>query len=114
MKRGEIWWASLPDPVGSGPRFRRPVVIVSAESFNRSRIRTVLAAVVTSNLALSAAPGNLRLPAGAAGMKTPAVVNVSQIITVDKGFLTSRIGRLSDSSMKAVDDGLRLVLGLPR
>ena len=114
MKRGEVWWASLPDPVGSGPGLRRPVVIVSAESFNRSRIRIVLAAVVTSNLALSAAPGNLGLPAGAAGIKTPSVVNVSQIITVDKGFLTSRIGRLSDSSMKAVDDGLRLVLGLPR
>jgi mRNA interferase MazF len=112
MLRGEVWWASLPDPLGSGPGFRRPLLIVSADSFNRSRIQTVLAAVVTTNLKLAAAPGNQRLPAGTAGLKQASVVNVSQLITVDKGFLQSRVGRVPAPAMRGVDTGLRLVLGL--
>lgn len=112
MQRGEVWWASLPDPAGSAPGFRRPVLIVSADSFNRSRIQTVLAAVVTTNLKLAAAPGNLRLPAGSGGLRKASVVNVSQVVTLDRQYLISRLGRLSGSAMSAVDDGLRLALGL--
>ena len=112
MRRGEIWWASLPEPAGSGPGFRRPLLIVSANSFNESRIRTVVAAVITSNLRLAEAPGNVRLPARGPGLAKPSVVNVSQIITVDKSFLTERVGHLPPRVLVEVDEGLRLVLSV--
>ena len=112
MRRGEIWWASLPEPAGSGPGFRRPLLIVSANSFNDSRINTVVAAVITSNLRLADAPGNVRLPVKGTGLTKVSVANVSQIITVDKTFLTERIGRLSPRLLAEVDDGLRLVLSI--
>ena len=112
MRRGEIWWGSLPEPTGSGPGFRRPLLIVSANSFNDSRISTVVAAVITSNLRLADAPGNVRLPAKGIGLAKASVVNVSQIITVDKTFLTERIGRLNPRLLTEVDDGLRLVLSI--
>ena len=112
MRRGEIWWASLPEPTGSGPGFRRPLLIVSANTFNESRISTVVAAVITSNLRLADAPGNVRLPVKGTGLTKVSVVNVSQIITVDKAFLTQRIGRLNPRLLAEVDDGLRLVLAI--
>ncbi|TMA51831.1 MAG: type II toxin-antitoxin system PemK/MazF family toxin [Deltaproteobacteria bacterium] len=112
MRRGELWWASLPEPSGSMPGFRRPLVIVQSNDFNRSRIRTVLAAVMTSNLRLANAPGNVLLPAKSTGLRKDSVVNVSQLITVNKSFLTEKIGRLTDKQRQAVDDGLRLVLAL--
>jgi len=112
VRRGEIWWGSLPDPSGSGPGFRRPLLIVSANSFNDSRIGTVVAAVITSNLRLADAPGNVRLPVKGTGLTKVSVANVSQIITVDKSFLTQRIGRLPPRLLAEVDDGLRLVLSI--
>ena len=112
MRRGEIWWASLPEPAGSGPGFRRPLLIVSANSFNDSRISTVVAAVITANLRLADAPGNVRLAAKGTGLTKASVVNVSQIITVDKTFLTERMGRLNPRLLAEVDDGLRLVLSI--
>ena len=112
MRRGEIWWASLPETPGSGPGFRRPLLIVSANSFNDSRISTVVAAVITSNLRLADAPGNVRLPAKGTGLAKTSVVNVSQIITVDKSFLTEQVGRLNPRLLTEVNDGLRLVLSI--
>jgi len=112
MRRGEIWWASLPEPAGSGPGFRRPLLVVSANSFNESRIDTVIGAVITSNLRLADAPGNVRLPARGSGLPKPSVVNVSQIVTVDKAFLTERVGKLTLRLQTAVDEGVRLVLSL--
>ena len=112
MKRGEVWWASLPEPSGSGPGSRRPYLIVSANSFNQSKINTVIAAVITANLHLAEAPGNVRLGVRGTGLSRPSVVNVSQIITIDKEFLTERVGRLSASQLAAVDDGLRLALSV--
>jgi len=112
MRRGEIWWASLPEPAGSGPGFRRPLLIVSANSFNDSGINTVVAAVITSNIRLADAPGNVRVPSRGTGLAKPSVVNVSQIITVDKSFLTERVGRLTARLLVEVDDGLRLVLSI--
>ena len=112
MRRGEIWWGSLPEPSGSGPGFRRPLLIVSANSFNQSRINTVLAAVVTSNLRLADAPGNVYVSARGTGLAKPSVVNVSQLITVDKSFLTECVGHLSPRVLADVDEGLRLVLSL--
>lgn len=112
MRRGEIWWASLPEPSGSGPGFRRPLLIISADSFNASRIGTVVTAVLTSNLRLAEAPGNVTLHTKGTGLTKPSVVNVSQIITVDKAFLTERLGRLSSRVLIEVEEGLRLVLAL--
>ena len=112
MRRGEIWWASLPEPAGSGPGLRRAVLIVSANSFNDSRIGTVIAAAISSNIRLADAPGNVRLPIKGTGLSKPSVVNVSQVITVDKSFLTERIGRLSPRILADVDDGLRLVFSI--
>jgi mRNA interferase MazF len=112
VRRGEIWWGSLTEPTGSGPDFRRPLLIVSANSFNDSRISTVVAAVITSNLRLADAPGNVRLPVKGTGLQKVSVANVSQIITVDKTFLTERIGRLTPRLLAEVDDGLRLVLSI--
>ena len=112
MKRGEIWWASLPDPAGSQPGYRRPVLIVQSDEFNLSRIRTVICAAVTANLGIAGAPGNVRLAPRASGLPRPSVVNVSQLITVDKTFLTDRVRVLDESSMLQVEDGLRLVLTL--
>jgi len=112
VRRGEIWWASLPEPSGSGPGFRRPLLIVSANNFNESRIHTVIAAVITSNLRLADAPGNIRLPSKSVGLSKPSVVNVSQVITVDKSFLTERVGKLTPRLLSVVDEGLRLALSL--
>jgi mRNA interferase MazF len=112
VRRGEIWWASLAIPRGSSPGYRRPVLIVQSDEFNRSRINTVIATVITSNLLLADAPGNIRIPARASGLKKVSVVNVSQIITLDKHYLTKRIGILRKNHMNEVDAGLRLVLTL--
>ena len=112
MRRGEIWWASLSEPTGSGPGFRRPLLIVSANSFNDSGISTIVAAVVTSNLRLADAPGNVRLPVKGTGLAKVSVANVSQIITVDKTFLTERIGKLNPRLLAEVDAGLRIVLSV--
>jgi mRNA interferase MazF len=112
VRRGEIWWADLPDPRGSEPGSRRPVLIIQADSFNRSRIGTVVAAALTSNLRLAAAPGNVLLRGGASGLKRDSVVNVSQILVVDKVELSSRVGVLRPEMQRKVDEGLRLVLDL--
>jgi len=112
IRRGEIWWASLPDAAGSGPGFRRPVLVVQANSFNDSAIRTVICAVVTANLHLANAPGNLRLGGRASGLRKESVVNVSQLVTLDKRFLTERVASLAPASLRSVDAGLRLALAL--
>ena len=112
MKRGEIWWASLPEPKGSEPGCRRPVVLIQADEFNRSNISTILCASVTSNLSLANAPGNVRISSRSSGLRRPSVVNISQLITVDKRFLAERIKTLDHQSMNHVDEGLRLILKL--
>lgn len=112
MRRGEIWWASLPEPQGSGPGFRRPVVVVQSNSFNESRISTVIVAVVTSNLRLADAPGNVLLEKGETMLPRDSLINVSQVLTVDKSFLTERVTTLRDETMAAVDAGLKLALCL--
>jgi mRNA interferase MazF len=112
MKRGEIWWASLEPPRGSEPGFRRPVLVVQADSFNESRIATVLVVVITSNLALSEAPGNVRIGKSESKLSKASVVNVSQVLTLDRKYLSKRVGRLPNLVMNRVSEGLSLVLGL--
>lgn len=112
MRRGEVWWADLPEPSGSEPGFRRPVVIIQADEFNRSRIRTVIAAAITSNTTLAQAPGNVALSRRSVGLDRESVVNVSQIVTLDKRILTERVGRLSARKLRDVEDGVRVALAL--
>lgn len=112
MWRGEIWWADLPQPSGSGPGKRRPVLIIQADAFNQSRIQTRTVAVVTSNLRLADAPGNVRISSKQSQLSRDSVVNVSQIITIDKVFLTKKVSKLSASKMKQVEDGLKLLLDI--
>ena len=112
IRRGDVWWAELDEPRGSAPGFRRPVLVVQANAFNDSRIQTVVTVVLTSNLRLLDAPGNVLLTARAAGLPKDSVANVSQIVTLDRGTLTERAGRLGAEAMHAVARGMRLVLGL--
>ncbi len=112
MRRGEIWWAELAEALGSAPGYPRPVLIIQSDDFNRSRIQTVIAAVLTTNLRLAAAPGNVLISTDDTGLPKASVVNVSQIITVDKAFLIERVSQVSDRIVLLVDDGLRTVLSL--
>lgn len=112
VRRGEIWLADLGEPRGSAPGFRRPILIIQGDEFNRSRIATVLAIVLTTNLRLVNAPGNVLLSAKAAGLPRDSVANVSQLVTLDRNDLEDRIGRLPTRLMAAVDAGLKLILAL--
>jgi mRNA interferase MazF len=112
IQRGEIWWADLDDPRGSAPGFRRPVVVVQNDAFNRSRIGTVVVVAITSNLRLLDAPGNVLLTARSAGLPRDSVANVSQIVTVDKAVLSERVSQLDSVTMTAIGRGMRLVLDI--
>ena len=112
MKRGEIWWASMGEPRGSEPGYRRPVVVVSTNEFNRSLIQTVIVSVVTSNLRLVDAPGNFKITKKQSNLSKDFVVNVSQLITLDKTFLTEKIGQLNSKNINYLNEGIKLVLGV--
>ena len=112
VERGDVWWADLGEPEGSEPSFCRPVLVVQADGFNRSRLQTVIAVVMTSNLRLVDAPGNVLMPARATGLPRDSVANVSQVITIDRDFLTEKVGHIRGQLMKNVEGGLRLVLAL--
>lgn len=112
MKRGEIWWASLDAPAGSEPGYRRPVVIISSNDFNQSRIQTIIVAVITSNLRLANAPGNFSISKRESGLSRESVINVSQVLTIDKTFLREKVKMLPNKKILALDEGLRLSLSL--
>ncbi len=112
VQRGEVWWADLPEPRRSEPGYRRPVLVIQADAFNGSRIQTTIVAAITSNVQLADAPGNVLLPARSAGLARDSVVNVSQLLTLDRSFLTEHAGTLSPRVQRSVDEGLRLVLQL--
>jgi mRNA interferase MazF len=112
MYRGEIWWANLPEPVGSEPGYNRPVLVIQDDTFTQSNINTVIVVIITSNINLAAAPGNVLLPRVASGLPKDSVANVSQILTLDKKFLVERIGSLPDNLQLEVDDGIRTILYL--
>jgi len=112
MQRGEIWWATIPSPTASEPGYKRPLLIIQSDDFTRSRLSTVIAVVITSSLRLAGAPGNVLLPKKTSGLPKRSVANVSQLITVDKSFLTERAGRLSPHKLREVEAGVRLVLSL--
>ena len=113
MQRGEIWWASMRVPRGSEPGYRRPVLVVQSDAFNRSRINTVVAVALTPNVELARAPGNVLLSRRSTGLPRQSVANVSQIVTLDRSLLTERVRRLPRRDFTAVEAGLRIVLDLP-
>lgn len=112
MRRGEVWWASLPAPVGSEPGYRRPVLVLQADAFNRSRLRTVIVVVITSNTARAEMPGNVLLSRKDSGLPRKSVVNVSRILTLDRSFLVKRIRSLAGQTLARVEAGVRLALSL--
>ncbi len=105
--RGELWWVDL-----GAPDDRRAALVIQAESFNRSRIGTTIIAMLTSNLNRAQAPGNVLVKCKGTGLAQDSVINVSQIATIDKDMLDQRIGQIAPDVMRAVDDGIRLCLGL--
>ena len=112
IERGQVWSADLGEPEGSEPGYSRPILIVQADAFNRSRLHTVIAVVLTTNLRLVDAPGNVLIPAKASGLRKDSVANVSQVVTVDRDFLIALAGRVRGQVFKDVENGLRLVLDL--
>ena len=109
--QGEVFWADLPDPVGSGPGLRRPVLIVQGNAFNRSRIGTVVVVPLTSNLGLAEAPGNVLLRRRMTRLPKDSVANVSQVIAIDRTLLTERVGHVTAGALRLVLEGIDLVLG---
>jgi mRNA interferase MazF len=109
--QGEIWWAELGDPTGSGPGFRRPVVVVQGDAFNASKLASVVVVPLTSNLRWADAPGNVRLTARMTGLPRDSVANVSQIVTVDRAILTERVGKLTAAKLELILAGVDVVLG---
>jgi mRNA interferase MazF len=114
MVRGELWWADLGLPKGSAPALRRPVLIISADLYNRSKLRTVTVAVLTTNSRLASLPGNVLVPADTAGLDCDSVVNVTQVATIDRGALEDRVGALPDWLIAQIDAGLGRALALAR
>lgn len=111
IARGDVWWADLPDPVGSGPGLRRPVVIVQGDAINSSRVATVVCVPLTSNLKWAAAPGNVALTQNVTGLPKESVANVSQIVTLDKSLLSERAGRLPKAKLELILSGIDVILG---
>jgi mRNA interferase MazF len=112
VKRGEIWWVDLPDPVASEPGYRRPMIVIQVDEFNRSTIKTVIVLVLTTNLRLAEAPGNILLLAQQTGLPKDSVANVSQVLTIDKSFLAEKAGKVRKGDLQKIEEGLRLSMGL--
>ncbi|MGC1485778.1 MAG: type II toxin-antitoxin system PemK/MazF family toxin [Candidatus Acidiferrum sp.] len=111
ISQGEIWWADLAVPTGSGPGFRRPIVVVQSDALNRSAIRTVVCVPLTTNLKWAPAPGNVLLSTRVTGLRNSSVANASQIVSVDKSVLTDRVGKLPQRNLQLVLLGTGVILG---
>ena len=112
VSRGDIWWVELSEPQKSEPGYKRPVVVIQANSFNKSKINTTICAVITSNLKLAEAPGNIILYANTSGLPKDSVINISQIITVDKSYLVEKVGELTGKQIKCLSNSLKLIFFL--
>ena len=111
ISQGDVWWAEIPTPTGSGPGYRRPVVIVQGDALNRSRIATVVCVPLTSNLKWAEAPGNVLLTARHTSLPKDSVANVSQIVAIDRALLTDRVGKLPSAKLELLLSGIDVVLG---
>lgn len=111
VAQGEVWWADLGEPSGSAPGYRRPLIVVQGDSFNRSRIGTVVCVPLTSNAKWADAPGNVLLRARDTGLDKDSVANVSLVVAVDRSALTERVGKISQRKLNRVLAGIDVVLG---
>lgn len=112
IRRGEVWWGDLPEPIGSGPGYRRPVLVVQSDDFNAAPLQTVIIVALTGNVALAEAVGNVLLPRQATRLPRDSVANVTQVLTLDRRLLIERVSALPRKYMERVDNGLRLALHL--
>ncbi|HLM59614.1 MAG TPA: type II toxin-antitoxin system PemK/MazF family toxin [Pyrinomonadaceae bacterium] len=112
IERGQIWWADLPEPHGSSPGYEHPIVVVQSDYFNQTKLNTIIGAVITSNVDLAEMPGNVLIKKNQAELSKDSVVNVTQLVTVDKSELLEYVGMLSERKMEQIENGLRLVLSL--
>ena len=110
MTQGDVWWADLPDPVGAGPGFRRPVVVVQGDALNRSRLATVLWVPLTSNLRWGDAPGNVLLSSRLTGLPKDSVAIVAQLVAIDRSLLTEQTGRTSQQHLRLIFAGIDVML----
>ncbi len=111
IAQGDVCWADLGEPRGSGPGYRRPVVVVQSDDFNRSAIHTVVCVPLTSNRNWSASPGNVALSERDTGLPRSSVANVTQLVTLDRDILSEAIGQLTPAKLDLVLSGIDLVLG---
>jgi mRNA interferase MazF len=111
ISQAEVWWADMPVPTGSGPGFRRPVVVVQGDALNRSRIATVACVPLTSNFRWANAPGNVQLSARITGLEKDSVANVSQIVTLDRELLADRVGKLPRAKLELILSGIDVIFG---
>jgi mRNA interferase MazF len=111
IAQGDVCWADLPDPGGSGPGFRRPLVVVQCDALNRSRLATVVCVPLTSNLKWAEAPGNVMLPAKSTSLPKDSVANVSQLVAIDRSYVSERVGRITRKKLELLFSGIDLVLG---
>ncbi len=112
MIRGEIWWVDLGIPLGSEPGYKRPVIIIQDNSFNKSHIQTVLVASLTTNIDLSEAPGNVFIEKEDSGLSKDSVINISQISTIDKNRLVNKVSQVPLDIIRSIESGLKLILGI--
>lgn len=112
IERGEVWWADLGEPRGSEPGYLRPVLVVSDDRYNASRLKTVTTVVISTNTRLAALPGNISVPSSISGLPHDSVANVTQIATIDREALTERVSHLPDWVLEQIGDGMRLALAL--
>ena len=110
LRQGDVYWVDFGEPAGSEPAFLRPCVVVQNDVFNASRLNTVVVCAITSNLKLETSPGNVLLKKGEAKLPKDSIVNITQMITVDKASLTEKIGSLSQAKLMKVLDGVYLLL----
>lgn len=110
IQQGDVVWVDLPPPTGSAPAGRRPAIVVQHDRFNRTQLATTVVVAITSNLKYAAMPGNVRLAKGEAGLPRPSVANVTQVATIDRGAITGKLGHLTPARLRAIWNGLRLVM----
>ncbi len=112
IERGQIWWADLPEPRGSSPGYEHPIVIIQSDSFNQTKLNTVIGVVITSNLDLAEMPGNVLIKKENSELPKDSVINITQIVTIDKSELLKYVGTVSERKIEQIENGLRLVLSL--
>lgn len=110
IEQGDIFWVELEEPLGSEPGYRHPHVVVQNNLFNKSRLNTVVLCALTSNLSRAAAPGNILLKKGEANLPKASVVNITQVVTINKSELKIKIGKLSKKRVNEILDGIHLLI----